>query len=139
MKKIFIFCLILLSQTVWSKPRFLVDLGRNDQITTVNGIINLGQNNDPACSGSIFIDEILSFKYIPLDGAIKIETKKSHSPDGLFLNKQDLVKFDFDENNYLSMFLKTKEKVIFLGEVCGSGGYFNINGMIKISEITKLH
>lgn len=137
MKNIWICCLIFISAQSWSKPSFLIEWDDKGDVKSINGVLYLGQDNDPACSGSLFIDEIKSFNYTASDGNLEIITKNTHSPDGLFLYKSDLKDFNFDESNYLSKFLSSKEKIVFLGEKCGSGGYFNIGSMIKLSEITE--
>ena len=138
MKKLLILPLLLLGQSAWPEPNFILKMDKNDEVVGVDAVLYLGQDNDPNCSGDMFVDEIKSFNYVPVDGNIEIFTQNTHSPDGLFLHKQDLNKFNFNENNYLSMFLKTKQKIVFLGERCGSGGYFNIGSMIKLNEINNL-
>ncbi|WP_312971074.1 hypothetical protein [Acinetobacter gerneri] len=138
MKNIWICCLIFISAQSWSKPSFLIEWDDKGDVKSINGVLYLGQDNDPACSGDIFVDEIKAFNYTSSDGNMEIVTTKSHSPDGLSLYKNDLKDLNFNGSNYLSMFLKTKEKVVFIGEKCGSGGYFNIGSMIKLSEFSKL-
>ncbi|AOA58229.1 hypothetical protein [Acinetobacter larvae] len=137
MKKIALFFLILLNQPVWAAPTFLLEWDSKGEASSVNGVTYLGWDNDPSCTADIFIDEIKSFNYTAYDGNVEIITKNNHSPDGLFIYKKDLKGLNFDGNNHLSTLLKTKEKVVFIGEKCGSGGYFNIGSIIKLSEINK--
>lgn len=138
MKKLPILLLLFFNNSVWSKPIFLLEWDKGGDVSSVNGVTYIGSDNDPSCSADVFIDEIRSFNYTASDGNLEIITKNNHSPDGLFLDKNDLKSLNFNGHNYLSTFLKTKEKVIFIGEKCGSGGYFNIGSMIKLSEINKL-
>ena len=134
----FLLAISFTTQSALAAPNFLLQWDSSGEVSDVNGVMYLGQDNDPKCSASLFIDEIKSFSYTPYDGNLEIVTKQTHSPDGLFIYKKDLKDLNFDESNYLSMFLKTKERVLFLGEKCGSGGYFNIGSIIKLSEITGL-
>lgn len=136
MKRILLLILAMLPALALAAPLYWLKWDNTGTNSTVSGVVSINEGSDSSCSADVFIDRIESFKHIPSSGNIEIITHNSHSEDGLFIYKQSLSNMDFTDIGYLSSFLKTKEKVVFIGERCGvSGKYFSIDSMLKLDAI----
>lgn len=133
--------MVLLSapQFVYAVPDFWLEysdqLGPTPNIVTeVKGAAYLEEENDPDCSVEVFVDEIKRFVRQD-NGHIAVYTRQHKD---IYINASDLKKIDKEGQTYITSLLRSKERMLFIGEMCGSSSVFTVSNILKVSRIDGL-
>ena len=132
--------MVLLSapQFVYAVPNFWLEYsdlqGREPIVTNVKGVAYLDEENDSDCSVNVFAGEIKSFVR-QKTGYIVVSTR---GHEDIYIQADRLDKTDKDSQKYLTALLRSKERMLFIGEMCGSSGVFIVSSILKLSSISGI-
>ncbi len=125
--------MVLLSapQFVYAVPNFWLEYNLKSEVTSIKGASYLITENYSDCMVDVFADEISSFVR-DSNGDIIVNTGKHGA---LSLESDGLEAIKEKDKKYLTTLLRSKDKMLFIGDRCGNGGYFIINGILKVNSI----